>query len=144
MCSTSPLRWPLTLATPGPKNTTAEFISAANRSPPPDESPRRESKPLPRCIRRRGSGGSSSSVRRVRFPQLVSAPSDLAAVRHCFDCSCYFPEVFQNCAPVSTNGATNTSAALACQTRRGKASSVTGAGPLHPSSQRLKQTRRYQ
>lgn len=63
-------------------------------------------------IRRGGSGG----VRRVRFTQLVSAPRELAAVRHCFDCSSYFLEVFQNCAPVSTNGAANTSTPPACQT----------------------------
>lgn len=75
-------------------------------------------------IRRRGSGG----VRRVRFTQLASTPSELAAVRHCFDCSSYFPEVFQNCAPVSTNGAVNTSTPLACQTLCEKASSLSRAG----------------
>lgn len=56
-------------------------------------------------VRRRGSGG----VRRVSVAQLASAPSELAAVRHCFDCSSDFPGVFQNCAPVSMNGAVNTS-----------------------------------
>lgn len=69
---------------------------------------------------------------------------ELAAARHCFACSSYFPEVFQNCAPVNTNGAVNTSTPLACQTFRGKASSPTRAGALNLSFQGLKQTQRYQ
>lgn len=86
----------------------------------------------------------NGAVRRVRFAQRAAAPGGLAAVGHCFACSSYFPEVFQNCAPVNTNGAVNTSTPLACQTFCEKASSLTRAGALNLSFQGLKQTQRYQ
>lgn len=89
-------------------------------------------------IRRRGSGGER------RVTPLASAPSGLAAVRLCFDCWSYFPGVFQTCAPVSANGAADTSTPLACQTLCEKASSLARAGALNLSFQGPKQTQRYQ
>lgn len=77
----------------------------------------------------------SGAARRGRFTQRA-----LAAVRHCFACSSYFPEVLQNCAPVKTNGGVNTSTPLARQTFCGKAASLTRAGALDLSFRGPKQT----
>lgn len=122
------------------QKTTAELISAAHRSLPPDDSPWRKASRFLATLE----DEEAAAYGEFAFHSWPPQPSDLAAVRHCFDCSSYFPEVFRSCAPVSANGAVNTSTALACQTRCRKASSVTHAGLLHLSSQGLKQTQRYQ
>lgn len=91
-------------------------------------------------VLRKRNGG----ARQVRFTQCAATPCELAAVRHHFNCSSYFAEVFQTCASVNTNDAMNTSMPLACQTRCEKASSLTCAGAINLSFQGLKQTQRYQ